>query len=182
MKKLLFAAFLLPSFGWSAFQPVNGSTVSAVPLLLVSSSTVLPTATADAGQVKGMGDTYGRMVTIAGVPTSIQQSTSPAAIANTSAVVLVSSPSATTFTHMCGCIVGNTSATNTYVTFFLRGDVTSTGSKRVMAPANNFPTGYPLDCSRPFLNTRGGEQVAVQAVGSVSSLYIDCSYYQSTVP
>lgn len=161
---------------------IANSTISVNPRVLVSSNTALPTATADAGQVQTMGDTYGRLVMIAGVPTSIQQSTSPAAFSNTTAVVLVSSPSATTFTHMCGCHVGNTSTTNTYVTFFLRGDLTSSGSKRMMVPANNFPTGYPLNCATPFLDTRGGEQVAVQAAASVSSLYVDCKYYQSTVP
>lgn len=174
--------FVAPSGGIQASRVDISSNLFVVNQVVVSSNTSLPGARPDASSGTVMGDSYGRLVMIAGVPTAIQQSTAPAAITGTTPIVLVSSPAAGVFVHMCGCTVGNSSATDSFVTFFLRGDVTSAGSKRMMAPKANFPTGYPLNCATPFLNGRGGEQVAVQAAASVSSIYVDCTYYTSTTP
>lgn len=162
---------------------VTLSTAVTSPRVLVSSNTTLPATTADAGQVQVMGDNEGRIVTQAGVPTAVIQSTQPAAISGTGYIVLVASPSSTIFTHMCGCTLFNTSATDTYVTFYPSGNSTTSNFFRVGAPKANFTNGIWPGCDKPFMNTTsGGVQVTVTAAASVSNLYIQCQYYQSTSP
>lgn len=162
---------------------VTSSTAATTPRVLVSSSNALPTGTADAGSAQILGDTYGRMITLAGVPSSVVLSTQPAAITGTGYTVLLASPSASTFSHLCGCTVFNTSATDTYVTIYPSGASTTSNFFRIAAPKANFNSGIWPGCDKPFLNTTaGGVQVTAVAAASVSSLFLQCQYFQSTVP
>lgn len=155
--------------------------VSSQQLLLVSSNTTLPAQVNDGLRVSAMADNEGRIVTQAGVPTSVYLTTSPTT-ASAGYMVLVASPAASLFTHMCGCIFANTSATGVTANLYPSGVITTTNTPTLYLPPTDNRGIWP-GCDKPFLNTTaGGVQVTVKISASVSSISGYCQYFQSTSP
>ncbi len=155
--------------------------VSSQELILVSSNTTLPAQVNDTLRASLMGDNEGRIVTQAGVPTAVYLTTAPS-ISNSGYAVLVASPAATLFTHMCGCVFANTSATGVTANLYPSGVVTTTNNPTLYLPPTDNRGLWP-GCDKPFLNTTaGGVQVTVKISAAVSTISGFCQYYQSTSP
>lgn len=169
--------------GLAAMQRVDqSSNTYTIPQVMVSSNTSLPVAAADKSSTTILGDNQGRPVIQFGVPTAVILTTAPST-ASSGWVVLVASPAATLFTHMCGCIWNNSSATNTFGTMYPSGATTTTNFMPQGLPANDIPVGQSFNCANPFLNTTaGGVQVTFKPNAAVSTLTGFCQYYQSTSP
>lgn len=168
-----------------AFRVDASSNIYDVPQVSVSSATTMPTAQPDKSSTTAMGDPYGRLVVMQGVPTSIQLSTTTDAVANTKYVVLVASPSSTVFTHLCGCIITNSATTGASV------DIVASGNK-ANGTARDYRTIFaaPADtrgiwpgCGSPFLNSiAGGVQISALSSSASASLTISCQYFQNFTP
>lgn len=163
----------------------TSSNTYTVPQVAISSSTSFPIALPNNSSGTLMGDPYGRLVTMAGVPTALQLSTTTDAIANTSYVVLVASPATTLFTHMCGCIITNTAATAASVDIIATGNkANGTGRdyRKVFVPATDSRGIWP-GCDSPFINSNaGGVQISALSSTASASLTFSCQYFQNAIP
>lgn len=161
---------------------VNGGTADAAtdagnPIKIggVTRTTTWPTATTS-GQRVNQGMSNVGQILVTGVPQGIVSFTTKTV--TTTEEVLLSSAGASTFTYLCGCIVTNTSATNTYITLRNTGPTqTSVNSLPIGAPANYIPTGIWPGCANPFYKSASNANITIQAANSVSSLLLTCQTY-----
>lgn len=152
----------------------------ALTTVFVSSNVNMPAQTNDAAFAKTMGDNEGRPVVVSGVPSSVILTTAPTSALN-GFMVLVASPAATSFVHMCYCAFTNTSAAATSGTLYPSGGVVNPNIVFGIGISATTPLG--TGCGTPFLNTTvGGSQVTWRPVGAVTTLFGYCQYYLSNSP
>lgn len=153
----------------------TSNTVTANDTLLVSSNTAVPTGVADAGSVRTMADTYGRLVTLPIATRSLVQVATATLTTTTAETILISSTSAK-FVRLIGCLGENTSATAADVTIRLNGGPTAnnTGSFKLGMSVSNVPVGFfpPGGIPAQLANAN----TTIQASASVTSLNITCWY------
>lgn len=150
-------------------------TVNANETLLVSSNTAVPTGVADAGNVRTMADTYGRLITLPIATRSLVQVATATLTTTTSETIFISSTSAK-FVRLIGCIGENTSATAADITIRLNGGPTAnnTGSFKLGMSVSNVPVGFfpPGGIVAQLANAN----TTIQASASVTSLHLSCWY------
>lgn len=167
-------------FGLGGIQRIDLTSATYVTPQLLISSAALPNSGADKSSTTVSGDPHGRMIIVAGVPPTMMLSTSPVT-ALAGFIVLVASPSATTFTHICGCAWTNTSATAVNVTMYPSGGVVSTNLVLPLPAADS--RGVWPGCDEPWLNTTvGGVQVTARVSAAASSVTGYCQFYQDDLP
>lgn len=169
--------------GTTAIQGTTpmGSAVAGNPLQagVVVSSGALPTQQNNGTIVPVMGTKFGQLITQAGVPTD-QIKIATMTMTTTGPTVLVASAAAATYTYICGCVATNTSATNTGIRILPQGNnSTLANSVYFGTPANFIPAGIWPGCDRPITKSVAANAIAVQADNAVSSIILQCSYYQS---
>lgn len=156
---------------------IDGTSNQVNSFNIISTNT-LPTPGASATQVEDLSDPFGRTIIQDGVATAMIK-VATLTITGVTSSVLVSSAGSSTYTYLCGCVVTNTSATNTYLTFYPSGALTSSNSLVLGAPANDVPAGIWRGCAAPFFVSAANSSISTVANGSVTSLFLTCQYYQS---
>lgn len=156
------------------------SNTYVIDQVLVSSVTTFPNPQPNGSSTTVMADAYGRITTIAGAPTSVYLSTAPST-SGAGFMVLVASPTGTLFTHVCGCMFTNTSATAVQATIYPSGGVVNPNVVLQLVAGDT--RGIWSGCDKPFLNTTaGGVQVAAKISAAVSSISGYCQYIQNQTP
>lgn len=142
-------------------------------------STTIPTAQIDGTMISVAGSNIGQLLTT-GIPYGLIVSTFNSNIsAATTEAILISSPAASTYSYLCGCLFNNSSATNNYVTIFASSSTPTTNDfMQIGTPANDIPAGLWPGCMNPFFRSKSGGQVTIRANAAVTSTSMRCVYYQ----
>lgn len=163
-----------------AFRVDIDSNIYEIQQVLVSSVTTFPNPQPNGSSTTAMGDPYGRAVTVAGAPTSVWLTTAPST-SGAGFMVLVASPTGTLFTHVCGCMFTNTSATAVQATIYPSGGVVNPNVVLQLVAGDT--RGIWPGCDKPFLNTTaGGVEISAKISAAVSSISGYCQYIQNQTP
>lgn len=169
---------------------VSGAIIAGNPVpsgVFVSSSS-LPGVQSDGDVIYNAGTNIGQQL-VTGVPWGVTFSTYAAwitsATTNTNDAapgaesVLVSSPPASQYTYLCGCVFTNTTATNGAVVIESPYGQT-TNRMAIGVPANYVPSGTMPGCMNPFFRSAASAKIWIyQTVASSNqNVYMKCNYYQ----
>lgn len=167
------------SFSMAGLEAV-GTTATTNPIKegIVVSSANMPTPQTDGKVQYTMADQFGRLSINGFVPNTLVLHAT-ATITATTQTIFISSAGVNTFINIIGCLGTNSSASNTYITFYPVGNAGSNSNSKVLGmPANDVPVGaFPP--SGVFFRSTVNSDVMIQANAGVSSLFISCDYYTS---
>ena len=157
-----------------------GATGSAVPANAVYTGLIATTAnpsSATAGNTVGaMGDKLGRQVVVLGNVRDLKGNQITTITASTSETTVVTAV-ASTYLDVYGCIVENTSATATKVTF--KDSTAGTTQFEIYVPAGD-TRGFMLPSSDGFKQTNTNNNWTATCGASVSSIVITMLYVKNT--
>lgn len=155
------------------------TSTSALPMGIQVSSTALPTAPAQGSTMTVTGDSMGRIFVTGTSYGQVSSTWSVNVSTGTGEIILISSPTAPLRTYMCGCILKNTSATNSGITLYnTRSNLTTFASYPIGAPANYIPAGIWPGCQDPFFVGAIGGQIVFKADAAATSTQMTCQYFQ----